>query len=415
MVNICIPEFGYSLILALGQLTYGYVLGFPSPVLPQLHKEFPNIDEQYFTFFNSVSALLAITGPLVAVVLLSPKLPLGRKKTTFVIAVAGTLLWGAVLGTARSIWIGIAARAGLGIVMGAFSAVVPMYIVELSPPEARTMLGTLPQLFLASGVVIVNLEGVFLNWRWIALIGAGIDLALCCLIWIVPESPAVGEIANTEVGEPLCSQKWMAKALIACSIMLFRQLTGVNAIITNLTYLFKEAGLPINAGYSSAIGSAGQVVSCLFAGMVIGALSRKIVWIISYAGIAVTDFAYGFYTYPSSHGEFPKLFPIFVIFLNLLFFGIGAGPLSWFLVPEMFPTAIRPAANSMAVMCNWLAAFGVIQGFPTLTEYLGEWGAFILFAAISFVAAVFGLFYVQNPEVEEQRVHKQIYDDLISS
>jgi SP family facilitated glucose transporter-like MFS transporter 8 len=361
---------------------------------------------------------LAISGPIIAVGLLSPKLPLGRKKSTFVIAVAGVILWGGVLGTSHSIWIGITARGGLGIVMGAFSAVVPMYIVELCPSELRTFLGTMPQLFLALGIVIVNLLGVFLGWRWIALIGAGVDLALAGLIWLVPESPAVLEQAispaSAENAESLFSRKWIGRALIACSIMFFRQLTGVNAIITNLTYLFEEAGLPLNAGYGSAIGSAGQVISCLFAGVVIGALSRKIVWIISFAGIAVTDFAYGFYTYPGVHNEFPKLFPIFVIFLNLLFFGIGAGPLSWFLVPEMFPTSIRPQANSMAVMCNWLTAFGVIQLFPTLTETLGEWGTFILFAAISFVATVFGLFYVQNPEVEEQKMHKQIYDDAVS-
>jgi hypothetical protein len=81
----------------------------------------------------------------------------------------------------------------------------------------------------------------------------------------------------------------------------------------------------------------------------------------------------------------------------------------------MFPTAIRPKATSMAVMCNWLSAFGVIEFFPTLRENLGEWGTFILFAAVSFVGMVFGLFYVQNPDVADAKVHKQIYEEIVSS
>ena len=115
----------------------------------------------------------------------------------------------------------------------------------------------------------------------------------------------------------------------------------------------------------------------------------------------------------SMEEKFPSWFPIVVIFIFLLAFGLGAGPIPWFIVSEMFPPSIRPPAASAVSVSNWTLAFIVIQVFPYMQDAMKDFGCFMLFAVCSFVGTVFGLFYVKNPEVDQDGFKQ--YDDLAST
>jgi MFS family permease len=187
MVNIPAKVLLQAVILALGSLTFGYVMGFTSPALPQIKNELKGVKDYLFDLFNSAHALFALLGPFLSRALVSPNLKFGRRWSTVIFAIAGICFWALVLGTKTSIWIGIVARAGLGVTIGAFSALIPMYIVELSPPESTGFFGTIPQLFVALGIVITNIIGALTkSWRWTAAIGGFIDLALLLGMIAVP-------------------------------------------------------------------------------------------------------------------------------------------------------------------------------------------------------------------------------------
>jgi hypothetical protein len=140
-------------------------------------------------------------------------------------------------------------------------------------------------------------------------------------------------------------------------------------------------------------------------------------WTISFGGIAVCDLLFALFEHPNLHHNFPDWFPIAVIFLTMLFYGLGAGPLPWFLVPERFPTSIRATAQAMATASNWIFAFAVIFLFPVMNSGMGDWGTFLTFSLVTFGATAFGLAFVTEPDSEEVlgNNNKPIYDDLATN
>jgi MFS family permease len=385
-------------------------MGYPSPAKEEWTVEFPSVSESLLTIFTSVTSLTAIAGPFIASAFLSPRLPLGRKGTTFVIALLGTASWLIILGVAEHrFWVGILARALLGFIVGAFSAVVPMYIVEVAPENMSAFFGSIHQICVALGFVVLYLVSSWLRWKSVAIGGAIITAVLCLLVWFVPE-PTPKEVEPGEEGEePVKSEspfqkKWVPKLVLGALLAFFQQLSGINAILVNLHSLFAQAQLDMETGYASAIAASAQVIACLIASFVIDSLGRRLVWIVSFGGIAVTDIVYGITELDSirKSGSIPAILPIVIIFLNLLSFGAGAGPIPWFIVPELFPDSVRANAVSLVTACNWIFAFAVVQLFPYMRDGMGLSGVFILYGVVSAVSAIYGAFFLKSTRQEEE-------------
>ena len=79
---------------------------------------------------------------------------------------------------------------------------------------------------------------------------------------------------------------------------------------------------------------------------------------------------------------------ISVLALNafVAFFASTWGPVLWVMLGEMFPSRMRAAALSIAVMANWIANFIVSMSFPGLVQVsLGlAYGLVTAFALLSF-------------------------------
>jgi MFS family permease len=364
-----------------------------------MRSEFPSVSDNSHTIFNSISSLVAIFGPFLVNIFVSPPFQFGRRVSCFAFAVSGAGFWLLLLGTSeRSFWIGILARGFLGITLGTLSAIVPMYVVELSPPSLTGFFGSFPQLFIATGVTICYLVGSSVNWRVLAMVGSGIDVALSLLLWLVPESPVSSEAGN---GERICVPAWIGKLAIGSLFTIFQQFTGINNIITGLSDLFTKAHVPIDSGYASAIASAAQVIASSLAAGLIAKFGRRPIWVLSFAVIIVSDVAYAVSVSPLQDRRhiFPSWVPIAFIFANQFGFALGAGPIPWFVVAEMFPDFARPMAVSLSSSACWLFTFISIEASPPLARLVGDWGIFLIFAGISCVALVFGIFAIREPEV----------------
>jgi MFS family permease len=391
-----------------GSLHFGYTLCYASPALPKIRAEFgPSISSTQYTLFNSITALTAIFGPYLTGFLLRF---FSRRIVTFVYAIAGTVFWLLLLlMTAQHFWVGIFVRALLGLSIGAFSSLSPVYIVELAPPDATGFFGSLHQLAVASGFVICPLVSIGMGWRQIAGIGALIVAALIPLVWLIPDSQP-----ETSSGprEALFQRKWAAPLAIASLMMMFQQTSGINAIVTNLIDLFNSAGVALDSDVASAIAGIAQVVACLCGGFLIEKLGRKTVWVISLSGMTIADLVYGISRIKSiqEKGTFPSWAPIVIIFLFCLCFGLGAGPIPWFIVSELFPPTVRGAASSVATSVNWIGAFLVMQLWPSMRDGMGETGAFSLFAAFCAVAVVFGVVFVKSHVTPDSKL--EAYHDF---
>ena len=192
-MSILCKELVYALVLLLGSLDFGYVIGYPSPALRSMRDKWPGqISDTLLQIFNACPSLFAISGPYICNFILTK---FGRRPTTFIIAIFSAISWFLLLlTTPKLIWLGIFIRALCGIGMGAFSSIIPMYIIELAPPAHAAFFGSLNQLGVATGIVACNLVGNWCDWFYTAVVGGALPTLLCFLIWLIPESPAVQEM-----------------------------------------------------------------------------------------------------------------------------------------------------------------------------------------------------------------------------
>ncbi len=71
----------------------------------------------------------------------------------------------------------------------------------------------------------------------------------------------------------------------------------------------------------------------------------------------------------------------------VVFFAATWGPIMWVMLGEMFPNRMRAVALGLSTAANWLANFTVTLAFPPLTNTVGLWflySLFALFALLSF-------------------------------
>ena len=69
-------------------------------------------------------------------------------------------------------------------------------------------------------------------------------------------------------------------------------------------------------------------------------------------------------------------------------FEIGAGPVVWVLLSELFPLRVKGPAMSIATTANWLFNFTTGLFFPVLRAALGISGVFFMFGGIAAAAAM---------------------------
>ncbi|XP_029990288.1 solute carrier family 2, facilitated glucose transporter member 10 [Sphaeramia orbicularis] len=79
-------------------------------------------------------------------------------------------------------------------------------------------------------------------------------------------------------------------------------------------------------------------------------------------------------------------------------YAIGFGPMTWLLLSEIFPAAVRGRAFAFANGFNWAANLLVTSTFLDVTDAIGLSGLFVLFGLVAVAAAVF--FSLTLPETK---------------
>jgi len=399
-MSLLSKELVYALILMLGAMNFGWILGYPSPAIPDIRDKYmPNITDSQSQIFNAISSLFAISGPFLSNTLLGF---MGRRPATFVIGFLSFVFW--ILQTTftpETFWVAIVVRSILGSLMGACSSLIPLYIVEIAPPQYSGFFGSLNQLGIAFGIFMCFLLGTWYGWKTLCYIAAAQCVLLCILVWLVPETSSnSSEKEESSPTESICQAEHLPSLFIGMLLMFFQQFSGVNAILTNLTDLFVAAHVEIKSGIASAIAASAQVISVFIGGSLMDKLGRKKIWIISLSGISGSLLLYSL----TMKITMSSWIPIISVFAFLLFFGLGAGPIPWFIVPELFPSSLRAKASSITASTNWLCAFSVIFLFKAMVKSLTQFGSFIVFMIIAAAGSIFGVLYIQNPKNEYQPI-----------
>lgn len=358
---------------------------------------------------------------------------LGRRRVLFLCAILFAVS-GVLSAVPRTFTEFLIARFIGGLGIGASSMICPVYIAELAPPARRGRLGSLFQL----GIVVGILLTLFVNariqgagdaawnttqgWRWMLGAEALPALALLGLLALVPESPrwllgqgresAARRVlermggaahADTEIaafrrsaaqetgrlGE-LFGRRFRAPLILAVVLMAVSQLSGINAIMYYSTKIFTTAGVGVQDSFGASV--VVGVVNLVFTFVAIALVDRAGRRPLLLAGLTVQVLALGAvgWMFHLGLGGLPLLAGVLVF---IAAFAMALGPIPWIVCSEIFPTAWRGRAMSIATFVIWSACYLVAQTFPMLNDSpaIGPAKTFFLYAACSLGGLIFVL------------------------
>ncbi|XP_055909001.1 facilitated trehalose transporter Tret1 isoform X2 [Eupeodes corollae] len=431
-----------ALVVCLGAVSAGTALAWTSPVLPQISVDptinitanSTNSDELRLTVGEQtwVSSLLAIGAFLAALPTGYIADAIGRKYTALLMDVPFIVAWIMTI-FAKSAGMLCLARFLIGISTGSFCVVAPMYISEIAETSIRGSLGTLFQLTLSCGILMVYLVGAAVSWKALSVFCLCIPIGLFIGMCFLPETP-VYLLKKGRRGDAALSLKWLwgrycdsrsaiqiiqtdldsagsdasfmdvfrnraAKnaLIISMLLMFFQQFSGVNAVIFYTVPIFKSAGSTLNPSACSIIVGIVQVSMTLASSFLIERAGRKILLIFSSICQLICLTVLGIYFDMKDSGKDVSeigWLPLLSVVLFMVTFSLGYGPIPWLMMGELFPPDVKATAVALTVMSNWFSVFMVTKCFGSMVEALGSDVTFWFFAFCMFSATLYVFFMV---------------------
>jgi MFS family permease len=198
------------------------------------------------------------------------------------------------------------------------------------------------------------------------------------------------------------AERWRRPLVVAGTLAVLQQLTGINAIIYYADTIFAAAGFnsPTSQSLATlwAIGGV-NVVATLVAVLWVDRFGRKPLLLIGSSGmflsllvVAGAFFKLSKVTTSTQATHAPTNAGIFALVGLVMFiasFAFSLGPVVWTVINEVFPSHVRGRGVAIATAVNWLAAWIVAQTFLSLVDLITTQGTFLLFAGFCVVTFVF--------------------------
>lgn len=412
-------------VACLGAILFGYHLGVVNGALEYLAKDL-GIAENTVLQGWIVSTLLAgatvgsFTGGALAD-------KFGRTRTFQLDAIP--LAIGAFLcATAQSVQTMIIGRLLAGIGIGISSAIVPLYISEISPTEIRGALGSVNQLFICIGILAALLAGLPLAgnplwWRTMFGIAAVPSILLALGMAFSPESPRwlaqqgktsdaeksirtlygkerVAEVmhdlttgsqgsAEPEAGwfDLFRSRYWKVVS-VGAALFLFQQLAGINAVVYYSTSVFRSAGITSDVAASALVG-ASNVFGTAIASSLMDRQGRKSLLLTSFGGMAASMLLLSVSFTWKALAPYSGSLAVIGTVLYVLSFSLGAGPVPALLLPEIFASRIRAKAVALSLGMHWISNFVIGLYFLSVVNKFGISSVYLGFSTICLLAVLY--------------------------
>lgn len=182
-------------------------------------------------------------------------------------------------------------------------------------------------------------------------------------------------------------------ALIIClCLMLFQQVSGINAIIFYTVPIFESAGSNMDPAVCSIIVGVVQVLMTFASTLLIEKAGRRILLLQSTIIMGLCLTAVGVYFNLKAGGSDVSAIgwlPLVSVVLFIISFSLGFGPIPWMMMGELFSAEVKGIASSIAVMFNWTLVFIVTKCFGLMNEQLGSDVTFWIFAGCMAIGTLF--------------------------
>ncbi|XP_053606396.1 facilitated trehalose transporter Tret1-2 homolog isoform X3 [Plodia interpunctella] len=442
-----LPQYIAAIAATLGALAAGSTLGWSSPVIFKITQD--NQTDYNFSVSESngdwISSLVNLGAASVCIPIGIVMDAIGRKKTMLLLVLPFTIGW-LLITFASNVAMLMAGRFITGFAGGAFCVTAPAYTSEIAQDSIRGTLGSYFQLMITIGILFAYVIGSYTSVFAFNILCTCIPIIFGIVFFFMPESPTylVNKSNNDEAREALVrlrgnnydidgelnalkqraednrnnrvsylsaiTKKTALKAILICfALMVFQQLSGINAVIFNTSAIFASAGAAVPAAVATIIIGIIQVASTFSSSLVIDKLGRRILLLFSTLVMCLCSTALGtFFFLQDVHGADSNIvssiswLPLLALSLFIIAFSIGLGPIPWMMAGELCTIEIKAFVSSTAGTFNWLLSFAVTSTFNALNQSIGSGQVFWLFASIMVVGFIFVFFIV--PETKGKSV-----------
>uniref|UniRef100_A0A3P8YHA0 Solute carrier family 2, facilitated glucose transporter member 8 n=1 Tax=Esox lucius TaxID=8010 RepID=A0A3P8YHA0_ESOLU len=444
-----------SFAAVLGPLSFGFVLGYSSPTIPELSVITDSrlqLDDEEASWFGSIVTIGAAIGGLLGGWMVDK---IGRKLSLMFCAIPYIFGFTVII-AAQNVWMLYLGRVLTGLASGITSLVVPLYLSEMAHERVRGTVGSCVQLMVVTGIMGAYIAGLFLDWRWLAIFCSIPPTLMLVIMCFMPETPRflLSQGKRREAVEALrflrgpdAPVEWECDRIeeasedtrgclgmadlkdpgvykplgVGIMLMLFQQLTGINAIMFYAQSIFENAHFK-NSDVATVVVAGTQVVFTAVAALVMDHAGRKFLLILSGISMCLSTAAFGVYFKLSTetHGNSSGLgieeyfahdpaadlswLALASMGIFITGFALGWGPIPWLVMSEIFPSRVKGFASSVCVLTNWGTAFLITKTFQDLMDLLSSAGTFWFFSGCCALNVVFTIFFV--PETKGQTLEQ---------
>jgi len=332
---------------------------------------------------------------------------------------------------------------GLGI--GGSSVLGPVYIAELAPAKMRGRLVGAFQINIVIGILLAYLSNYAIarlglgaaEWRWQFGVAAFPAILFLVMLFAIPPSPRwlvahkrvdeartvlqmmgsedpereLQEIVQSvhlerlQESEPVFTWKYRLPLFLAITIGMFNQLSGINAILYYLNYIFEKAGFSKVSGDLQAVAvGAMNLVATLLAMTVIDKIGRKPLLLIGSVGTALCLFGVSAIFFTNQH----QSALVWLLVAYIAFFAISQGAVIWVYIGEVFPNLVRAKGQSVGSSSHWVMNAIISLTFPLLARSSGAY-PFVFFGAMMVLQFFVVLFiYPETKQVSLEQMQQKL-------
>jgi sugar porter (SP) family MFS transporter len=181
---------------------------------------------------------------------------------------------------------------------------------------------------------------------------------------------------------------------IGIALASLQQVTGINVFLYFGTTIFKNmsASTGVDAGMLQQIIIGGaSALATVVAIASVDRWGRKPLILLGAAGMGLSLLSMGLMAQFLANPAAASRGMLFFIILYVVCFGLSVGPVTWVILSEIYPTAIRGRALGVATFFLWVADYLVTQTFPIMDE-AGSW--FVRHFNHAFPFYIYGFFCV---------------------
>jgi sugar porter (SP) family MFS transporter len=316
-----------------------------------------------------------------------------------------------------------------GLAIGGSSVIGPMYIAEIAPPDWRGRLVGFFQVNVVVGILLAYMSNALIGsmnlgdtqWRWQLGVSGIPALLFLITLYFIPRSPrwlvmkknldealAVLKLTGIEQpkqeldeiaasvhlelassSDPLFSRQYQKPIIVALTVGLFCQLSGINAVLYYLNEIFALAGASsMSANLQAVAVGATNLVATLVAMSVIDKFGRKKLLLTGTAGLAICLAAITVIFFTHQHMNWL----LWLLMIYIALFAISQGAVVWVYISEVFPNRVRAKGQSLGSASHWFTNAAISLVFPVMAKSSGAY-PFLFFAAMMVVDFVLVYFY----------------------